>query len=51
MPFGLASASELNALIDNLNLAYDNPYDSDGDGTLDRDCGGASTFATNHLCL
>ena len=51
VPFGLASASELNALIDNLNLAYDNPYDSDGDGTLDRDCGGASTFATNHLCL
>lgn len=51
VPFGLASAAELNALIDNLNLAFDNPSDSDGDGTPDKDCGGASPFATAHLCL
>lgn len=50
-PFGLASASELNALVDSLNLAFDNPSDSDGDGVLDKDCGGPSTFATEHLCL
>lgn len=51
VPFGLASAAELNALIDNLNLAFDNPWDSDGDGILDKDCGGPSLFATAHLCL
>ena len=51
VPFGLSSAAELNALIDNLNLAFDNPSDSDGDGTPDRDCGGPSPFATAHLCL
>ncbi|MFM7215471.1 MAG: hypothetical protein ACKO3H_11410, partial [Verrucomicrobiota bacterium] len=51
VPYGLASAAELNALIDDLNLAFDNPWDSDGDGIPDKDCGGSSPFATAHLCL
>lgn|GEM_PF-1689960 len=49
--WGISRAPELNALFDDLNPAFDNLWDADGDGVLDKDCGGPSPFATAHLCL
>jgi len=49
LPYGLASAADLNELVANLNLAFDGK-DWDGDGTDDHDCGGMTAFAESHLC-
>jgi len=49
LPYGLASAADLNELVANLNLAYD-LKDWNGDGTDDAACGGQTAFAENHIC-
>jgi len=49
LPYGLASAADLNELVANLNLAFD-LKDWDNDGDDDCACGGMTSFAASHLC-
>ena len=50
VPYSLSNAADLNELVANLNLAFDQK-DWDGDGTDDCACGGMTAFAESHLCL
>lgn len=48
LPYALASAGQLNQLVDNLNLAFDGSYTTAGGASCA--CGGISAFAQSHLC-